>query len=105
MQKSTINLVENIFNANDQIALQNAERLAAHRTYAINIMASPGAGKTSFIIKTIKALASRCRVGVIEGDTAPVTIDAEKVMHAVNIPATQINTGGHCHLDAPMVSL
>ena len=105
MQKSTINLVENIFNANDQIALQNAERLAAHRTYAINIMASPGARKTSFIIKTIQALASRCSVGVIEGDTAPVTIDAEKVMHAVNIPATQINTGGNCHLDAPMVSL
>ncbi len=105
MKKSTIQVVENIFNANDQIAQQNTAKLEKNNIYAINIMASPGAGKTSIIIKTIQTLANRCSVGVIEGDTAPVTIDAEKVMNAAKIPTTQINTGGNCHLDAPMVSL
>ncbi len=104
MKKTTIQVVENILNANDRIAIQNSDRLAENHIYSINIMASPGAGKTSFIIQTIKNIASQCRTGVIEGDTAPVTIDAEKVMQAVSIPTTQINTGGNCHLDAPMVS-
>jgi hydrogenase nickel incorporation protein HypB len=66
-------------------------------------MASPGAGKTSFILQTIKRLKGVLRVGVIEGDTAPVTIDADKIIQA-GMPAVQINTGGDCHLDASMVS-
>jgi hydrogenase nickel incorporation protein HypB len=65
-------------------------------------MASPGAGKTSVILQTIKALAPDIRVGVIEGDTAPVTIDADKVI-AAGMPAVQINTAGNCHLDAMMM--
>ena len=65
-------------------------------------MASPGAGKTSFILKTIQALAPELRTGVVEGDTAPVTIDADKIT-AVGMPAVQINTGGDCHLDAVML--
>jgi hydrogenase nickel incorporation protein HypB len=66
-------------------------------------MASPGAGKTSLILQTIKLLSSKIRIGVIEGDTAPVTIDADKVT-AAGIPAIQINTGGDCHLDAVMMN-
>ena len=66
-------------------------------------MASPGAGKTSLILKTIEKLAPSFRLGVIEGDTAPVTIDADKIS-AAGMPAVQINTGGDCHLDAVMVS-
>ena len=65
-------------------------------------MASPGAGKTSLILNTIRDLASKFKIGVIEGDTAPVTIDADK-MTAVGIPSVQINTGGDCHLDAMMI--
>lgn len=66
-------------------------------------MASPGAGKTSLILATIKALLDqKVRIGVIEGDTAPVTIDADKIS-AAGIPVIQINTGGECHLDAVMV--
>jgi hydrogenase nickel incorporation protein HypB len=65
-------------------------------------MASPGAGKTSFILQTIKALTTKMHIGVIEGDTAPVTIDADKVI-AAGMPAVQINTGGDCHLDAIMI--
>jgi hydrogenase nickel incorporation protein HypB len=69
--------------------------------FAINILASPGAGKTSLILRTIEALAPRLRLAVVEGDTAPVTIDADKIT-ARGIPAVQINTGGECHLDAVM---
>jgi hydrogenase nickel incorporation protein HypB len=61
-------------------------------------MASPRRRKTSFILKTIQALAPKLQIGVIEGDTAPSTIDADKVT-AAGMPAVQINTGGDCHLD------
>jgi hydrogenase nickel incorporation protein HypB len=70
--------------------------------YAINIMASPGAGKTTFIIKTLDVLQGRLRMGVIEGDLA-TSIDAEKAA-AAGLPAVQINTGGECHLDAVMIA-
>ncbi|NMC55185.1 MAG: hydrogenase nickel incorporation protein HypB [Chloroflexi bacterium] len=88
--------------ANDQVASVNQKMLDDHNVFAINIMASPGSGKTSVILKTIEALRGKLRIGVIEGDTAPVTIDADKVM-AAGMPAVQINTGGNCHLDAMMV--
>ena len=68
----------------------------------MNIMASPGAGKTSVILRTIEALKDRMQLGVVEGDTAAVTIDADKVITA-GMPAVQINTGGQCHLDAVML--
>lgn len=97
-----IQIVENILNANDQIASENQQLFKKHHIYAINIMASPGAGKTSFILKTIQALSPSIRIGVIEGDTAPVTIDADKIQSS-GIPVVQINTGGECHLDANMV--
>ena len=58
--------------------------------------------KTSLILRTIEALSDRIRIGVIEGDTAPVTIDSDKVS-SLDIPVVQINTGGECHLDASMV--
>ena len=96
-----VTVVEKILNANDQIAAENQQRLDAAGVFAINILASPGAGKTSLILRTIEALAPRLRLAVIEGDTAPVTIDADKVT-ARGVPAVQINTGGECHLDAVM---
>jgi hydrogenase nickel incorporation protein HypB len=95
-------VVEKIMDANDRLAQQNRARLDAAGVFAINVMASPGAGKTSLILKTIAALKGRCRIGVIEGDTAPVTIDADKVL-AAGMPAVQVNTGGDCHLDAVMI--
>ncbi|MEJ5313339.1 MULTISPECIES: hydrogenase nickel incorporation protein HypB [Anaerolinea] len=98
-----VTVVENILSANDQVAHLNRKLLDDRKIFSINLMASPGAGKTSFILQTIKALSPSFRIGVLEGDTAPVTIDADKV-NAVGIPAVQINTGGDCHLDAIMVS-
>ena len=95
-------IVEKILNANDQMAALNRTLLDQHKIFSINVMASPGAGKTSFILQTIQALASRFRTGVVEGDTAPVTIDADKIT-AAGMPAVQINTGGDCHLDAVML--
>jgi hydrogenase nickel incorporation protein HypB len=99
---SRVPIVEKILNANDQIAAANRSLLDDERVFSINIMASPGAGKTSFILKTIEALVPRFRTGVVEGDTAPVTIDADKIT-AAGMPAVQINTGGDCHLDAVML--
>ena len=99
---SRVPIVEKIFNANDQIAEANRVKLDAAGVFSINIMASPGAGKTSTILRTIQALAPALRTGVVEGDTAAVTIDADKI-NAVGMPAVQINTGGDCHLDAVML--
>lgn len=97
-----IPVVENILSANDRIAQRNREMLDQLGVYAINIMASPGAGKTSFILKMLEALNGRLKFGVIEGDLA-TSIDAEKAM-AAGLPAVQINTGGECHLDAVMLA-
>ena len=103
MSVKTVPVVEKIMDANDQVAIQNRKLLDEAGVFGLNVMASPGSGKTSVILQTIKMLAPQLRIGVIEGDTAPVTIDADKVM-AAGMPAVQINTGGSCHLDAPMLS-
>lgn len=103
MNAQRITIVEKIMDANDRLAGINRSLLDENGTFAINLMASPGAGKTSLILKTIEALAPQMRIGVVEGDTAPVTIDADKV-HAAGMPVVQINTGGDCHLDAVMVN-
>lgn len=102
MANSKIQIVENILSANDRIAEENLEFLNARSILAVNIMASPGAGKTSVILQTIRSLSPVINIAVIEGDTAPVTIDADKV-GSLGIPVTQINTAGNCHLDAMMV--
>ncbi|WP_236691526.1 hydrogenase nickel incorporation protein HypB [Ornatilinea apprima] len=102
MTTKIVPIVEKIMDANDQVASVNQKMLDDHNIFAINIMAAPGSGKTSVILKTIEALRGKLRIGVIEGDTAPVTIDADKIM-AAGMPAVQINTGGNCHLDAMMV--
>ncbi len=103
MTSIKVPVVEKILSANDQLAAQNKTLLRSKRVFSINMMASPGAGKTSFILQTINGLRDKIKIGVIEGDTAAVTIDADKVSEA-GMPAVQINTGGDCHLDAVMVA-
>ena len=104
MTTTRVSVVEKILSANDRLADQNRARLDEAHVFGINIMASPGAGKTSTILRTITGLAaSHIRLGVVEGDTAPVTIDADKII-AAGMPAVQINTGGECHLDAVMLA-
>ncbi|MCZ7669393.1 MAG: hydrogenase nickel incorporation protein HypB [Chloroflexi bacterium] len=99
----TVPVIQEIMSANDRLAAQNRETLAAAGVLGMNMMASPGAGKTSVILKTIAALSSHLKLGVVEGDTANVTIDADKIL-AAGMPAVQINTGGSCHVDAVMLS-
>lgn len=96
-----IPVVQQILTANDQIADQNLKTLNGKGVYAINIMASPGAGKTSTILKTFELLKNKVKMGVVEGDLA-TSIDADKA-DAAGIPVVQINTGGGCHLDAVML--
>lgn len=101
MTTKKIPVIERIMGANDEVALANRKLLDEHNIHAINIMASPGAGKTSLIVGTIEALKGRRRVAAIEGDLAS-TVDTEKVQ-AAGVPAVQINTGGACHLDANQI--
>lgn len=103
MSAIRVPVVEKIFSANDRMAALNHRLLNQEHIYSINLMASPGAGKTSFILETIQHIGNEFKIGVIEGDTAPVTIDSDKVV-AAGMPAVQINTGGDCHLDAAMLS-
>ena len=103
MTARRVTVSENILNANDQVAAQNNARLCAEGVFTINLMASPGAGKTTLILRTIQELSPQLRIGAIEDDTAPVTIDSDKII-AAGMPAVQVNTGGSCHLDAIMIS-
>lgn len=97
----TIPIVENIMNANEQLAEQNRSRLDQARVFAINLMASPGAGKTSLIEQTLQRLPKSIRVAAVDGDIA-TSIDADRAA-AAGAVAVQINTGGECHLDAVML--
>jgi hydrogenase nickel incorporation protein HypB len=94
-------VVKEILKANDQVAGENRELFDGKGVRVVNVMASPGAGKTSTILATIDRLPNAFRPGVIEGDVAS-SIDADRIA-AHGVPVVQINTGGNCHLDAPMI--
>lgn len=96
-----IPVVKQILTGNDQIAEANRLLFAQNGIFALNLMASPGAGKTTFILATIDQLPPTLKPAVIEGDLAS-TIDADTIS-ARGVPVVQINTGGNCHLDAPMI--
>ncbi len=96
-----IKVLKDILSANEQIAQENRQLLDSKGVFAVNIMSSPGAGKTSLILETIRNLKGKTRIGVIEGDVSS-SIDAEAVGRE-NVPVIQINTGGECHLDANML--
>ena len=95
-------VVENILNANDRLAEENRARLETAGVFSINIMASPGAGKTSLIEQTLPRLKDKLRVAVVDGDIA-TSIDADRAAQAGAQAAIQVNTGGDCHLDAVML--
>jgi hydrogenase nickel incorporation protein HypB len=97
----TIQIGKSVFAANDDVAAANRKVLGEAGTLAINVMASPGAGKTTLILATAKALAP-ARVGVIEGDIAG-DLDA-RVVESQGLPVVQVNTGGGCHLRADMIA-
>jgi hydrogenase nickel incorporation protein HypB len=97
-----IKVVKDILGANDQIAQKNRQLFDSHKVFVVNVMASPGAGKTSLILETIRRLKGKIKVGVIEGDISS-SLDAEAIGRE-GVPVVQINTGGECHLDANMTA-
>lgn len=97
-----VKVVSRILEANERIADENRRIFDRNGVYVINLMSSPGAGKTTVLENTVKQLDGTINVGVIEGDIMG-TDDAER-MSSLNIPVVQINTGGACHLDANMIS-
>jgi hydrogenase nickel incorporation protein HypB len=103
MMSQRIPVVEKILSANDRIAEENRQRIDMSRVFSINLMASPGAGKTSLIECVVKALSGKLRMAVIDGDIA-TNLDAERAA-AAGATALQINTGGECHLDAIMLQV
>ena len=96
-----IEVVENVLKYNKDQAEKNRKNFKDKNILAINILSSPGAGKTSLIIETIKRLKGIKNIGVIEGDISS-THDAEKIKGYIE-DVVQINTGGSCHLNATMV--
>lgn len=97
-----ISIVENILDANDRLAEENRVRIEAAGVFSINIIASPGAGKTSLIEQTLPRLKGQLRVAAVDGDIA-TSIDSNRAAVAGAGAAVQINTGGDCHLDAVML--
>ena len=96
-----IDIAKPILDKNDRAAQRNRERLIEHGVFVVDLLASPGAGKTSTILATIEALRDTYRIAVIEGAIAS-TVDSEKIKEQ-DIPAVQVNTGGACHLESEMI--
>ena len=96
-----VKVMKNILGENDKIAEENRKLFAEKKIFVINLMGSPGSGKTSVLEKTLSALSKKIKVAVIEGDLFTAK-DAQRI-EKQNIPVVQINTSGGCHLDAQMV--
>jgi hydrogenase nickel incorporation protein HypB len=101
MPVKTLNVNEDILNVNDVLADNLKAKFDNSRVFVMNLMSSPGAGKTSLILRIIEALSDKIKIGVIEGDIAS-DVDAQKV-GKTNVDVVQINTSGACHLDANMI--
>ncbi|MFP5211963.1 MAG: hydrogenase nickel incorporation protein HypB [Acidobacteriota bacterium] len=99
----SVPVVRNILQANERLAAANRKRFDDAGIYVINLMSSPGAGKTSLLEKTIDGLADRIKMAVIEGDLQ-CSYDAERIQKK-GVQAVQINTEGGCHLDGNMIQI
>ena len=97
----SVEVLTGLLDANDHQAAHNREHFSEHGVLAINLMSSPGAGKTALLEATIEAFGDKFRIAVIEGDLETEN-DAERI-RAKGVPAVQISTGSACHLDAHMV--
>lgn len=98
---TAVSVLKNLLAKNDDQAIHNRQHFDMHQVLAINLMSSPGSGKTALLEATIDALRNEYRIGVIEGDLETEN-DAERI-RAKGVPAHQITTGSACHLDAHMV--
>ena len=98
-----VDVGKKILSANEEYALKNSRLLAGHKTLCLNMISSPGSGKTTILGRTINELKDKIKIGVIEGDIQ-TDIDAERI-RATSAPVVQINTNGACHLSAAQVSI
>lgn len=96
-----IQIEQEILARNKKIALENARLFKGNGVFVLNLMASPGAGKTTFVLATLQGIGQVYRVAVIEGDVAS-KVDAERIKKT-GTPVVQINTGGACHLESRMI--
>lgn len=101
MAVKILNVNEDILGANDVLAENLRKRFESSNVFVMNLMSSPGAGKTSFILRIIEQLSGKHKIGVIEGDIAS-DVDARKIAET-DVDVVQINTKGACHLDANMI--
>ena len=99
-QMKVIEVHQSVYAVNDEIAARTREKLKKEKTFMINLMASPGAGKTTTLLKTIELLDNRYKIGVMEADI-DATVDAEKMKEA-GVSSIQVHTGGQCAMDAEM---
>ena len=95
-----INVNVGVFDKNDRVADANRAKLRAQKTFMLNVMASPGAGKTTTLLATIAALKDKYKIGVMEADI-DATVDAETMANA-GVRSIQVHTGGECAMDAEM---
>ena len=95
-----IDVHQSVYAVNDEIAAKTRARLKEEKTFMVNLMSSPGAGKTTTLIRTANMLGDRYRIGVMEADIDS-DVDANTLIEA-GIPSIQLHTGGMCHLDADM---
>ena len=103
MTQIQVPVVRNILQANERLAAGNRKRFEENGIFTINLMSSPGAGKTSLLEKTIEGMTGRIRMAVIEGDLQS-SYDAERIQRK-GVQAVQINTDGGCHLDGNMIQI
>jgi len=96
-----VKVFTNILKANENIAQKNRDIFDKNKVYTINLMSSPGSGKTSLLERTIDLVKNELRIAVLEGDLQTDN-DAQRI-EKYDIPVVQINTNGACHLDANMV--
>jgi hydrogenase nickel incorporation protein HypB len=98
---SIIRIERKVLEKNDEVAQQNRNVFERYGTFVINLVSSPGSGKTSILERTIEHLRDRLRIGVIEGDVQ-TDLDAQRIAR-LDVPVLQIVTNGGCHLDAKLV--
>jgi hydrogenase nickel incorporation protein HypB len=100
-QERMVRIEQDILGKNNRYAAGNRKYFAEHGIFAVNLVSSPGSGKTSLLVKTIEGLANQAKMAVVEGDQQ-TSFDADRI-RATGAPALQVNTGKGCHLDAHMV--
>jgi hydrogenase nickel incorporation protein HypB len=102
MNNTHLQWVGKVANGDERLDKENRKVFDALEVYAINLMGSPGSGKTHLILRTIQGLSRQLQIGVVEGDSTAVTLDSEQVM-ASGVPVAEVNTGGGGGVDAAML--